>query len=223
MPGPAADEDEAQLVKVAVVSQKGGVGKSTVARLIAREYAQNGWRVMIADMDRRQLTSHNWSQRRAANEVTPDIPTEPFATVSEALAAADGVDLLIFDGPPHASTATRKMAHEANLVLLPTGLSTDDLEPQVKLAHELHADGIPLDRIAFVLWRVGDSEIEIQQARDYIEAAGYRTLSRAVPERISYRRASDAGRTATETRYGKLNNRADEAAQSVVDAITANH
>ena len=31
------------------------------------------------------------------------------------------------------------------------------------------------------------------------------------------------GRTATETRYGKLNNRADEAAQSIVDAITANH
>jgi len=213
------------LVKVAVVSQKGGVGKSTVARLTAREYAHNGWRVQIADMDRRQLTSYKWSQRRAANQVTPEVPTGEYATVSAAIAAAeaDGVDLLIFDGPPHSSTATRKMAHESHLVLLPTGLATDDLEPQVKLAHELHADGIPSERIAFVLWRVGDSSTEIQQARDYIEAAGYRTLSREVPERISYRRASDAGRTATETRYEKLNNRAVEAAQSIVDAITANH
>jgi len=36
---------------IAVVSQKGGVGKSTCARLIAREYAQAGWNVKIADLD----------------------------------------------------------------------------------------------------------------------------------------------------------------------------
>jgi chromosome partitioning protein len=28
---------------VGIVSQKGGVGKSTVARLIAREFAAQGW------------------------------------------------------------------------------------------------------------------------------------------------------------------------------------
>ena len=38
-------------IKVAIVSQKGGVGKSSIARLIAREFADNAWRVTIADMD----------------------------------------------------------------------------------------------------------------------------------------------------------------------------
>jgi len=34
-------------VLVGMVSQKGGVGKSTLARLLAREYAQAGWKVKI--------------------------------------------------------------------------------------------------------------------------------------------------------------------------------
>jgi len=36
---------------IAIASQKGGVGKSTLARLIAREYAQAKWNVKIADLD----------------------------------------------------------------------------------------------------------------------------------------------------------------------------
>ena len=36
-------------VMIGVVSQKGGVGKSTISRLVAREYAAAGWTVKIAD------------------------------------------------------------------------------------------------------------------------------------------------------------------------------
>jgi Mrp family chromosome partitioning ATPase len=49
---------------IGVVSQKGGVGKSTLARLIAREYAQAGWRVKIADLDIQQCTAFSWQARR---------------------------------------------------------------------------------------------------------------------------------------------------------------
>jgi Flp pilus assembly CpaE family ATPase len=45
---------------VGIVSQKGGVGKSTLARLVAREYALAGWSVKIADLDVSQGTSFNW-------------------------------------------------------------------------------------------------------------------------------------------------------------------
>ena len=51
-----------------IVSQKGGVGKSTIARLIAREFAQNDWSVKIADMDIQQGTSFQWYKRRAAHD-----------------------------------------------------------------------------------------------------------------------------------------------------------
>ncbi len=124
-------------IKVAVVSQKGGVGKSSIARLIGRELADNGWLVNIADMDVQQATSYHWFKRRAANQVPPEIHTETFTSVSTALTAAEKFDLFIFDGAPHASRATRDMARASDFVILPTGLAVDDLHPQVALAHEL--------------------------------------------------------------------------------------
>ena len=208
-------------INVAVVSQKGGVGKSRMARLMAREVAGNGWRVTIAAMDVRQGTSNHWSMRRAASQGRPEIHTAVFTSLSTALPATEKFDLVVFDGAPHASRATREMARTSDVVILPTGLAVDNLHPQVGLAHELtHQHGVDPERLAFVLWRVGDSKIEIQHARTYIKAAGYRTIAGAVPERIVYRRASDAGRTATETLYPTLNQRADPTAPNIIDAIT---
>lgn len=207
-------------IKIAIASQKGGVGKSSCARLIAREFAQAGWTVKIADLDIQQGTSFQWYRRRSANQVAPEVRTETFASVSQALKDAEHFDLFIMDGAPHATAATREMARAADIVLLPTGLAVDDLEPQVLLAHELTKEGIPAAKIAFVLWRVGDSEPEILDARDYISRAGYRVLDGEIPDRTGYRRASDTGRAFTETAYKNLNDRADVVAQSVVNAIT---
>ena len=49
--------------------------------------------------------------------------------MEQALKASDHVDLLILDGPPRSNAATLKMARASNLVLLPTGLALDDLQP----------------------------------------------------------------------------------------------
>lgn len=46
---------------IGIISQKRGVGKSTLARLLAREYSANKWMVKIADMDSRQGTSTRWN------------------------------------------------------------------------------------------------------------------------------------------------------------------
>ena len=54
-------------IKIAIASQKGGVGKSSCARLVAREFAQAGWSVKIADLDIQQGTSFQWYRRRSAN------------------------------------------------------------------------------------------------------------------------------------------------------------
>jgi chromosome partitioning protein len=205
---------------IGIVSQKGGVGKSTIARLLAREFADHGWSVKIADMDAYQGTSFYWTQRRAANHLLPEIRTEAFATVRAAVHDAEHFDLFIFDGAPHATSTTREIALASDLVLLPSGLAVDDLQPQVLLAHELVKHGTVSSKIAFVLWRVGDSEAEMQDARQYIEQAGHRVLDGAVPDRTGYRRASDLGRAVTETAYESLNSKADQVAQSIINAVT---
>jgi chromosome partitioning protein len=127
---------------------------------------------------------------------------------------------LILDGPPHSTAGTLRIAQVSNLCILPTGLSLDDLEPSVLLAHELVKKGIPTERVAFALCRVGDSETEIAEARSYIERAGYFVLKGELPERTAYRRAADVGRALTETPFDSLNTRADQLAQSIVDLIT---
>jgi len=211
--------EEPMCIIIGVVSQKGGVGKSTIARLIAREFASHEWNVKIADLDIQQGTSYQWYKRRAANGITPEVRTENFSTVKAALKDAQNFDLFILDGAPHATTATKDIASVADIILLPTGLAIDDLEPQVLLAHELVKNGAAADKIAFVLWRVGDSETEIGEGRQYISEAGYRVLDGQVPDRTGYRRASDAGKAVTETTSKTLNTRADTVAQSIIDTI----
>ena len=202
---------------LAFVSQKGGVGKSTLARLIAREYAHAGWEVKIADLDVSQGTSLHWQRRRLENKIEPHVPVEAFSSLDQALKLNGHQDVLVVDTPPNSNAGTLRVAERAHLVVLPTGLSLDDLEPGVRLAHELVKRGIEKRKIVFALCRVGGSPIEIEEARRYIQEAGYRTLAGEIPEKTAYRRASDEGRTANETRFPSLNERSDQLAQSLVD------
>jgi chromosome partitioning protein len=207
-------------ILIGCVGQKGGIGKSSCSRLIAREYAQAGWTVKIADLDTAQGSSVDWKKRRDQNGIQPEVAVESFRTVGQALKVAPSYDLMIFDTPPHSSTGTKEIARAADLVILPTGLSLDDLRPSVLLAHELKDAGIPVDRLVFVLWRVGDRENEINEARQYIGQAGYLVLPGSIPERTAYRRASDEGRALSEVRHQSLRLRSEEVAQGVIDRLT---
>lgn len=201
------------------ISQKGGVGKSTFARLIAREYAAAGWDTKIADLDIAQATSTKWKQRREQNAIQPEISVEPFRTVDQAMKHASAYDLVVFDGLPHSSKATLEIAQKSDLVILPTGLSLDDLTPSILLAHELVAAKIPSRKIVFALCRVGDRENEINEARDYISKAGYSILKGSIPEKPAYRRASDMGKALSEVSFPTLKERAEEVAQGIIDTL----
>jgi chromosome partitioning protein len=171
-------------VIIGICSQKGGVGKSTLARLIAREYAAAKWNVKIGDLDIGQGTSFNWQSRRLQHDIKPVIAVERFGTVKQALKVAHHHDMLILDGPPHSTAGTLRIAQASDLVILPTGLSLDDLQPTVLLAHELAKKGVPKAKIAFALSRVGESHLEITEAQTYIREAGYRVLAGSIPEKI---------------------------------------
>jgi chromosome partitioning protein len=205
---------------VAMVSQKGGVGKSTLARILACEFAAQGWNVKIGDLDISQATSFQWRTRRLQNNIEPDVPVEQFASVTKALALADQYDMLVLDGEPHSTSKTKAIAEQSQLIVIPTGLSLDDLPPAVVLAHDLVKDGVPREKIVFALCRVGDSAFEIEEGRTYLQNAGYEVLPGAIPEKTAYRRATDKGRALTQTHYEHLNRRAEEVVQGIVDRIS---
>jgi chromosome partitioning protein len=182
--------------------------------------ANAGWKVKIADLDVSQGTSFNWHGRRLQSEIEPVIAVERFGTVDQAVKAAADFDLMIIDAPPNSTASTLRIARAADIVILPTGLSLDDMQPSVLLAHELVKKGVGKARIAFALCRVGESHVEVHESQTYIAEAGYKVLAGAIPEKIAYRRASDEGRALTETRFPTLNQRADKLAQSIIDLVS---
>jgi len=206
---------------VAFVSQKGGVGKSTLARALAREAAAGGLRAKVADLDTQQGTSVDWHRLRLSEGIEPVISIESFATAAQALAVANNYDILIIDGPARTSQATLEIAKAASLVVQPTGASLDDLRPAVREFHALTKAGLPADRLAFALNRIGTDAEEVE-ARAYLQEAGYSVLTGCLVERAAYRRAQNGGQAVTETRYSALNARADTLIQSLIDRVT-NH
>lgn len=203
---------------VGFISQKGGVGKSTLARGLSREAAASGLNVKLADLDTQQGTSVDWYRRRLNLGAAPVFSVESFKTAAQALRPAEQFDLLLLDGPARASSATLDIARAADLVVQPSGASIDDLRPAVLVFHELIKAGIPENRLAFALCRIG-TDAEEAEARAYIHQAGYTALAGSLPERPSYRQASNAGLSITETRYPQLNVRADKLLQSMVDKL----
>jgi chromosome partitioning protein len=203
---------------IAFVSQKGGVGKSTLARALAREGAKGGLRVKLADLDTQQGTAVDWHRIRLAAGVEPVISTEAYATAAQALAVAGQYDLLILDGPARTSAATLEIARSSSIVVQPTGAAADDLRPAIREFHALVKAGVPTNKLVFALSRIG-TEAEENDARQYITEAGYEALPGSLPERAGYRMAQNAGYAITETRFQPLNERADALIQALIDRI----
>jgi chromosome partitioning protein len=203
---------------IAFVSQKGGVGKSTLARALAAVCAHAGLKVILADLDPQQQTLMHWQQARAQNKVSPHLAVAAFADAAEALEHAAGSDLLILDTPGGASEETLEIARLSHLVVQPAGPSLDDLHPTVLLLHELTAAGIPKTRLAAALCRVLDDGEE-DAARGYIEAAGYEVLAGSIPESSAYRSAHNRGRSLTETSEQSFNGRADALLEALLTKV----
>ena len=203
---------------IAFVSQKGGVGKSTLSRALAREAANGGLKIKIADLDTQQGTSIDWHRTRLHAGIQPPVAAEAFATAAQALKIAEQYDLLIIDGPARTSSGTLEIAKVADLVVQPTGASVDDLRPAVREFHALVKEGISKAKLAFALNRIG-TPAEEAEARSYITDAGYTVLDGCLLERPAYRKAQNTGHAITETSFRNLNAKADALIQALIDRV----
>ena len=203
---------------VAFISQKGGVGKSTLARAVAREFHVNGFKVKLADMDVQQATTVNWHVRRLNAGLDPIGSVECYRTFSEAKVAAVNEDALVIDAAGRASAASAEIAAQADLVIQPSSPSLDDLQPGVLLFHELVKQGISMDKLRFALTMVS-TEREEELGREYANQAGYKVLDGSLEFKTSYRSALNAGKTVTETVHKGVNTKADKLLQSIFSTL----
>jgi chromosome partitioning protein len=208
-------------MKISLISQKGGVGKSAVARLLAVEFTKAGWSVKIADLDTAQGTSTKWKARRDRAGLVPDVAVEKFRTVERALQEAERYDLMILDGPAHAEKGGLVMARNSDFVLMPTGYGLDDMEAQVEAAYEMESAGIPADRVSFLFCCVKGSEAEDRDARAYLRKAGVCVLEPVFPEQSCIRQAHNEGRAASEVAFPSVQEKVNSVVQAVADQLSA--
>ena len=203
---------------IGCISQKGGAWKSTIARALATAYTQASWAVKIIDLDTKQATATNWQRRRLFANISPDVPVQLYGNVATALSRAGDADLFIFDGPANATEETVRIAKACQLLILPTGLTLDDLEPQVALANSLvDQHGIPVERIVYALCKATARKSPIDAAREYLGKTRFAVLDGAIQHQDAYANAMNEGRSIIETPYKGPRAKALEVIQSAVD------
>jgi len=103
---------------IAIISQKGGAGKTTLALHLAVAAEQTGQTVVIIDLDP-QASATSWKDSRPGE--TPIVVSAQSARLSAVLEAAKqgGANLCIIDTAPHSESAALVAARAADLILIP--------------------------------------------------------------------------------------------------------
>lgn len=135
---------------IALVTQKGGTGKSSLAVSLAVAAQEAGTRAYLLDLDP-QGTAKSWFARREAE--TPEVAAIEANRVPAALAAlqGQGVELVIIDTPGVDSPATVAAMQAADLCVIPARPSIADIEATRPTVQSLMKLGRPF---CFVLNQV---------------------------------------------------------------------
>ena len=200
---------------VSFVSQKGGVGKSTLARLFAVGAAHRGMKTLLADFDLEQLTCVEWNALRLRGAIEPEIDARPFKSLKKLRKSDEAFDMIVADTRGLADDLTRELAEDSEVVFLPTGTTGDDLRPTLALARKIARQGAE-GRIVLVLSKVGRSDRQLEIARDAIDASGFELLPAQWPLRDGFQADLDAGRAGREARNPYLREMAEAMEQALM-------
>lgn len=194
---------------IAFISQKGGVGKSTLAQALAVAAQKKKFRVLLADCDSQQGTSHEWAK------ITGKIDCKLFKQVKDVWPYAKQYDLIIIDAPARTSQGTLEIAKRADLLIQPTGASRADLVPAVKEFNALVKAGINKKKLLFVPMRLSNQN-EAQVIQEYLKKTGYNCSLFFVMEKASYKQIQNEGKTIMEVSYKNLRKQAQELVKSLL-------
>ena len=180
---------------IAIVSQKGGSGKTTMALHLATSAVYAGRETCVIDTDP-QATSATWGDWRG--DFKPEVMTCPpvrlFSTIEKA--RRGGAELIVIDTPPHGDTASREAVRVADLVLIPTRARAFDLHALEATAGLMSYARKP----AFVVFNAVPARATrmIEEATKAAEAMGLQVCPIQFGERAAFHRSSGTGEVAAE-------------------------
>jgi chromosome partitioning protein len=179
---------------VAIISQKGGAGKTTLAVHLACAAVAAGYTTAVIDLDP-QGTAASWADRRQA--ASPEVISGQAIRLPSLTAAArdNGADLVILDTAPNADQTASLAARSADVVLVPCRPSTFDLEAIETTLLLAKTAGKPAH---VVLNAVPPRSLIGQEAASGLAARGALVAPHQITQRAAYTHSVIDGRTAME-------------------------
>jgi chromosome partitioning protein len=136
---------------IAVVMQKGGVGKTTIATNLAGAAAHRGHRVRLFDANPTQGSAYGWSKMRPEGDSLTAVRVDGDFRKA-VLADIPNYDHIIIDTPPDLNMETRTAMAVADVIVVPIRIGQYDIWSVSQTAKVVDDLKIlrPLRAIAFV-------------------------------------------------------------------------
>ena len=179
---------------IAIVSQKGGSGKTTLALHLAVASASSGQNTAVIDLDP-QASAANWSDRREAE--LPVVLSAHASRLPQEIARVReiGGEMLYVDTAPHSDSAALEAARSADLVLIPCRPAILDLEAITNTLAFLRTTGTP---VLVVLNAIAATGQDARQAEEALSTHQVETCPVRLGRRVAFARALIAGQAAQE-------------------------
>lgn len=179
---------------IAIISQKGGAGKTTIAVHLAVAAERQGYNTAIFDLDP-QASAASWADKRA--DSTPVVVSAQAARLPNLLdqAADQSADIVLIDSAPNADAASLAAARAADLILIPCRPAAFDLNAIGTTLNLAAVAGKP----AWVLLNAVPPQGRLgTEAADALKAGGIKVATPMLHQLVAFSHSVNDGRTAQE-------------------------